>query len=361
MSAIPTAELRMPDATDLPVYDNPQVWYGPAMARRTDWIHPFTAAELAELDSVVRAADESGRDLTEFTVKDFPLPTLRPVLDEVRRELLHGRSFHLFRGLPVDRYTRRQSALAYWAMGLQMGEPVSQNAKGHLLGHVTNLGLNYADPEVRGYQTNARLPYHSDSSDIVALLCLQPSKSGGLSSIVSSTTLWNELVHSRPDLARVLLEDFHRTRWGEIPAGKVAWSSGPIFAPSEGRMVASYVRSAIYKGQAIPGVPKLTTQQIEALDHLDALAADPALHLDMTLEPGDIQMVSNHFVLHSRTAYEDWPEPDRRRHLMRLWLACEDGPQIPASMTERLGVTEGGRPGGICVPGVKANAPLEAV
>lgn len=360
MSAIRSAAQRAPAVGELPTYDNPQAWYGADMAGRTDWVHRFTAAELDELDAVVRAADASGRDLCDFTVQDFPLPMLRPLLDEVRQQLLHGRSFHLFKGIPVDRYTRRQSAIAYWAIGLQMGEPVSQNAKGHLLGHVTNLGLNYADPEVRGYQTNARLPYHSDSSDIVALLCLQPSKSGGLSSIVSSTTIWNELVRSRPDLARVLLGDFHRTRWGEIPAGKVAWSSGPIFAPSGDRMVASYVRSAIYKGQALPGVPKLTPEQIEALDHLDALAADPALHLDMVLEAGDIQMVSNHFVLHSRTAYEDWPEPERRRHLMRLWLACDDGPRIPDSMTERLGVTERGRPGGICVPGVAPNAPLEA-
>lgn len=345
-----------PDA--LPTFDNPQAWRGPQMTARSDWSHTFTAAELAELDAAVQVADASGRDLLEFTASDFSLPTIRPLLDGARRELLHGRGFQRFRGIPVERYTIRQSAIAYWALGLHMGEPVSQNGKGHVLGHVTNLGLDYADPEVRGYQTCARLPYHSDSSDIVGLLCLRTAKAGGLSSIVSSTTVWNELVRTRPDHAHTLLGAFHRTRWGEVPANKQQWSSGPIFSPWNGRMISSYVRSAIMKAQRMPEVPRLTPAQIEALDHLDALCADPALHLDMELAPGDIQLVSNHCVLHSRTAYEDFAEPEQRRHLLRLWLACDDGPALPPEMLARLGLTARGRPNGICVPGVAFVAPL---
>ena len=353
----PRCEAPAPDA--LPRFDNPQAWRGPEMAARSDWIHAFTPAELAELDAVVRDADAGGRDLLALHVEDFPLPSLRARLESVRRELLHGRGFHLFRGIPVERYTTRQSAIAYWALGTHLGEPVSQNGKGHVLGHVANLGLNYADPEVRGYQTAARLPYHTDSSDLVGLLCLRTSRSGGLSSIVSSTTIWNEIVRTRPDHARTLLGAFHRTRWGEIPEQQQKWSASPIFAPCDGRMFASYVRSAIVKAQAMPEVPRLTAAQIEALDHLDALAGDPALHLDMVLQPGDVQLLSNHHVLHSRTAYEDWPEPGRRRHLLRLWLACDDGPRLPEAMAGRLGLTARGRPNGICVPGVRFVAPLE--
>jgi len=348
-----------PAPVALPTFDNAQAWVGSDMAARTDWIHAFTPAELAELDAVVRATDASGRDILELQVEDFPLPTLQARLEAVRRELLHGRGFHLFRGIPVERYSMRQSAIAYWALGTHLGEPVSQNGKGHVLGHVANLGLDYADPEVRGYQTSARLPYHTDSSDLVGLLCLRTSKAGGLSSIVSSTTIWNVIVRTRPDHARTLLGEFHRTRWGEIPEQKQKWSANPIFAPCDGRMFASYVRSAIRKAQAMPEVPRLSAGQIEALDHLDALANDPALHLDMVLEPGDVQLLSNHHILHSRTAYEDWPEPERRRHLLRLWLACDDGPRLPEAMIGRLGLTPRGRPNGICVPGVAFVAPLE--
>ena len=129
-----------------------------------------------------------------------------------------------------------------------MGEACSQNGKGHVLGHVTNLGLDYSDPGMRGYQTNARLPYHTDSSDIVGLLCLKPAKAGGLSSVVSSTTLYNEVVRRRPDLIEVLEAPFYRTRWGEIPEGKAAWAEVPVFMAYKGRVIAHYVRSAIRKG-----------------------------------------------------------------------------------------------------------------
>jgi hypothetical protein len=242
-----------------------------------------------------------------------------------------------------------------------MGEPVSQNGKGHVLGHVTNLGLDYADPEVRGYQTSARLNYHADSSDVVSLLCLRSSRSGGLSSIVSSTTIWNELVRRRPDHARVLTAPLYYTRWGEVPAGRRPWAEIAAFTPWQGRMIATYVRSAIEKSQLMSEVPRLSSFQLEAMDHLDALAADPVLHLDMEFSPGDVQVLCNHSILHSRTAYEDWPEPHRRRHLLRLWLACEDGPALPPFMTgEFQRATANGRPDGIRVPGVPLVAPLEA-
>lgn len=347
-------------ASEIVCYDTEQAWYGPDVERSHDWVHVLTPEQIAELDAAVLAPEKQGRDILTLGKEEFHLPSLTPVLQEMAQSVLHGRGFYLIRGLPVERYTKKQSALAFWALGVHTGDPVSQNGKGHVLGHVTNLGLNYSDPEVRGYQTSARLPYHTDSSDMVGLLCLRKARSGGLSSIVSSTTIWNELVQSRPDLAQVLLDGFHRTRWGEIPAGQKPYASSPIFAALNGRMFSSYVRSAIHKAQAMEVVPRLTPLQIEAMDHLDAFAADPRIHLDMDLAPGDMQFVSNYSVYHSRTSYEDDPDPERRRHMLRLWLACDDGPEIPESLLGRNGVTEKGRPNGILVPGVPLVAPLEA-
>lgn len=345
---------------DLACYDTEQAWYGPDVEHADDWIHVLTPEQIAELDAAVLAPEKQDKDILTFSKEDFHIPSIVPVLKKMAKAVLDGRGFYLIKGLPVERYTKKQSALAFWALGVHAGDPVSQNGKGHVLGHVTNLGLNYSDPEVRGYQTSARLPYHTDSSDMVGLLCLRKARSGGLSSIVSSTTIWNELVRSRPDLAQALLDGFHRTRWGEIPAGQKPYASSPIFAPLNGRIFSSYVRSAIQKAQAMEVVPRLTPLQIEAMDHLDALAADPRLHLDMDLAPGDMQFVSNYSVYHSRTSYDDDPDPERRRHMLRLWLACDDGPQIPNSLLGRNGVTEKGRPNGILVPGVALVAPLEA-
>lgn len=346
---------------NLPIFDNLQAWHGPAMEGRVDWAHEFSDDEINEIDAAVSHLDTMGVELPDIDRSMFPLPHLSAVLDSAKRDILHGRGFYLFRGLPVGRYTPRQSAIAYWGLGRHLGEPLSQNGKGHLLGHVANLGLNYADPEVRGYQTDVRLPYHSDLGDIVGLLCLNSAKTGGLSSIVSSTTLWNELVRRRPDHAQTLLEPFHYTRWGEIPEGKMAFESIPVFTPWRGVMIANYVRSAIIKAQSLPGVPSLTARQTEAMDFLDSLSSEPALHLDMAFKPGDIQLLSNHFIFHSRTAYQDWMEVEKRRHLLRLWLACADGPDLPPFMYERTGVTAAGRPNGIEVPGVKLVAPLEVV
>lgn len=350
------------ESPTLAALNNPQAWYGPEMAARNDWVHPFSGTELAEIDRAMRQAERSGKDIIDIRREDFPLTSLLPLLAKLRHELLHGRGFALLRGIPVQHYSLRESAIAYWGLGLYLGEAVSQNGKGHVLGHVTNLGLNYADPEVRGYQTSARLNYHCDSSDLVGLLCLRPSKSGGLSTIVSSTTLWNELVKNRPDHARTLMQPLFYTRWGEIPAGRKPYSEVPLFTLWQGRMIGVYVRSAINKAQDMPGVPRLSNQQIAAMDYLDSLAADPRLHLDMSFEAGDIQLLCNHSILHSRTAYEDWPEIERRRHLLRLWLACEDGPALPGYMTGNMqGSTPNGRPDGIRVPGVPLVAPLQAV
>lgn len=342
-------------------FDTPQAWYGPDQAKRKDWLHVLTDSDRAELAAALAVAQASGRPVQALERAHFPLVGLAARLARMRREALDGRGFFLLRGVPVADYTPWQSAAAFWGVGLYFGEAVSQNGKGHVLGHVADLGLDYADPEVRGYQTSAGLNYHTDFADLVGLLCLRTPQSGGLSSIASSTTIWNEMLRRRPDLAHVLLEPVHYTRWSEVGAGQQPFYGMPVFSPCAGRMVVTYVRSAIRKAQLMPQVPRLTSTQEEALDLLDSLANDPAIHLSMEFQPGDIQMLCNHWIMHSRTSYVDWPELERRRHLLRLWLACDDGPVVPTSFTTvSQPATRSGRPAGIQVPGVPFSAPIDA-
>ena len=342
--------------------DTPQAWYGRDLRGERGWITELSSEEVGELDAAVARVDEAGTEVVAMKRADFPLHKLAATLARLRREMLHGRGFFLARGVPVGRYSARQRAIAFFGMGHYLGEPVSQNGKGHILGHVKNLGLDFSDPETRGYQTSARLAYHTDYSDVVGLLCLATPKAGGASSIISSTTVWNELLRRRPDLAAELARPLHYTRWGEIPEGKKRYSEIPVFTPWQGRMIAFLnTRTTIMKAQSFPEVPRIGARQIEALDYVDELVQDPALHLDMHFEPGDMQFLCHHFVLHSRTAYEDWPEPARRRHLLRLWLACDDGPALPPVMANDFqGRTAGGRPNGIHTPGVAFKAPLDA-
>jgi hypothetical protein len=352
-------ESPTPQAT-LPAFQDAASWYGPQMATRTDWIVQLDPNELAELDAAVDGALARQQDLVSMTERDFPLPLLAPRLAAIRHDTLHGRGFVLLRGWPSAERSMAQSAMAFRGIGAHLGEALSQNAKGHVLGHVANLGLDYADPSTRGYQTTADLKFHTDGGDIVGLLCIRPSKAGGLSRIASSTTVWNEVVRRRPDLARVLAEPFCFSRIGEVKPGQQRFFRSPIFQPCHGRMIAVLIQSFIHKAQAFEEVPRLTAAQAEALEFADTLAGDPEIRLDMDFRPGDMQFLCNHSIFHSRTSYEDWPETERRRHLLRLWVSSADGPALPANMTTDFqGATASGRPDGIRIPGVPMIAPLE--
>ena len=337
----------------------PQAWYGPDLARRPEeWTHVFSAEEAAELRAAIAAVEARGLDVTDIAPEAFPLPRLGSLLRRVRKDLLQGRGFSLLRGFPSDGLSPRQRAIGYFGIGAHLGRAVSQNAAGHALGHVTDLGFDYSQPTARGYQTNVRLPYHTDGADLVGLLCVRTAKSGGLSSLVSSTTLYNEMLKQRPDLVRVLMGPTYRDRRGEIPPGKGPWYTLPVFNPHQGLMIASYVRSAIRKAQRFDEVPRLSPELTEAMDFLDALAESPELHLDMELEVGDIQFVCNHYIFHSRTNYEDHPQPEARRHLLRLWLSCDDGPALPRVFDNYTGLDARGRPMGLYLDGGRLTAPL---
>lgn len=340
----------------------PQAWYGPDMARRRDeWIHVLSAAEIAELRQAIARVEAAGMDVVDIRPADFALPTLGRVLREVKKDMFEGRGFAVLRGFPVAELTPLQRGLGYFGIGSHFGEATPQNAKGHALGHVCDLGVDYGTPTGRGYQTNARLPYHTDSADMVGLLCVNTAKSGGQNSVVSSVTLYNEMISRRPDLARVLMGPVYRDRRDEIEPGQGPWYCIPVFNPFQGRVFSTHVRSSVRKAQRFSEVPRISPQLEEAMDLLDALAEDPALHLDMDFQRGDMQFVCNHFLLHSRTSFEDFPEPQRRRHLLRLHLACTDGPALPPVFENLRGYNKDGRPDGTLMAGVRLNAPLEPV
>jgi hypothetical protein len=339
----------------------PSAWRGEDLARSEDWIHRLSDADIAEIDAALASARDRGLGLMDIDRAAFPLPRLGKALDAIHRELLAGRGFVLIRGLPMDRYSTEEAAMAYWGIGRYLGNPVSQNAKGHLLGHVRDLGYDVNDPNVRVYQTTERQCYHADSCDFVALLCLRGARRGGHSSLVSSVTLHNEILARRPDLLPVLFEPFRVDRRGEVPEGMKPYFEMPVFTWHDGLLSGYYVRRYIESAQRFPDVPKLTARQIEALDLLDALADDPALHHEMEFEPGDMQVLHNHQILHDRTAFEDWAEPDRKRHLLRLWLCPPDGRPLPDCFRARWGSIEIGQRGGILAPETELNAPLEPV
>jgi hypothetical protein len=320
---------------DKPLAD-PAGWHAADLAKDRSWVYELNAAEVAELDAALKAASARGIGVPALRREDFPLPTLAPKLERLRRELEQGRGITLVRGLPIERYSKQDAGTIFWGLGMHLGRPVAQNAYGDVLGHVRDIGKDWTkDMNARGYQTRSHQPFHNDSCDVVGLFCLRTAKEGGLSSIVSSVAIHNEIVTGRPDLAKVLYQPWYVDRRGEEAKGDTPYYTTPIFNFHNGRLYNRFNRMYIESAQRFPEVPRLSAAQKEALDLFDALCLDPRLRFDMDFRFGDMQFLNNYVTLHSRTGYEDFPEPDRKRHLLRLWLFTTGLADIPDALQMR--------------------------
>ncbi|HET7504455.1 MAG TPA: TauD/TfdA family dioxygenase [Kofleriaceae bacterium] len=340
MPSHPTAPLTGPD-----------VWRGAALASSpASWQRRFTGDELAALDDAAGRLLAAGWPQVAPTAWDdgdlrATSPAIAALVDGLRDELLFGRGFTLLRGLPVD--DRARAAARLWVLGRHLGRPVTQNARGHLLGHVCDLGYDAADPATRLYQTSQRQGFHTDSADVVALLCLRAAPRGGRSALASAGAAFNAVLARDPELALALFEPVATDHRGEEPPGARPWFEIPVLSYLDDRLTVIYQRRYIDSAARFAAAPRPSDRLRAALDAFDAALDDPALHLEMDLEPGDVQLVHNHQLLHDRTAFVDDPDPARRRHLLRLWLCPPVGRRLPAAFAERYGSIEIGRRGGV--------------
>ena len=291
-------------------------WKGSELAQRDDWRETLTDVDVAELERAIAAAKRTGKPMGDLTKDDFPLPTFSKKIDRWREEVRAGRGFQLLGGVPVERWPESDTELFFWCFGQHFGIPGAQNPQADLLGHVRDTGES--PDQVRHYRTSVNINYHCDAADVVGLLCLHKAKRGGQSRIASSISVYNELLRRRPDLVDRLYEPFMMDTKGEggvryIPIRPCSFDAGRLrtFYHTD------YFRSAVgFDGQLL-----LSDADRAVLDLYNDIADSPDFYLDMDLEPGDVQLVSNHTVLHSRTDYEDHREPELKRHLLRLWIS----------------------------------------
>ncbi|MEM6662864.1 MAG: TauD/TfdA family dioxygenase, partial [Pseudomonadota bacterium] len=318
--------------------EHPAAWIGKEMAQTPSlWTEDLSAAEIAELEDAAAAFLDSGTEIGSINPDHFALPRLGPKLVALLHTLKHGVGFRLIRGLPVERYDMDTIAVMYCGIGSYLGSARSQNAAGHILGHVKDVGGDLNDPKVRIYQTTRRQTFHTDSTDLVALLCLKEAMHGGDSLLCSTVTLYNEMRSRHPDLAPLLFETVPTDRRGEVPDGMKPWFEIPVLNWHEGYLTGLYQRQYIDSAARHDEAPRLSADHVKALDAWDALTNDPDLHLKMRLAPGDMQFVYNHHMLHDRTGFEDWPDPAERRHLLRLWLSLPEDRPLPPCFSQRYG------------------------
>ena len=341
----------MTTAVDLAPISGPSAWRGDELASSTEWIYQLSNAEIDELASVGRRFVADDPDLRTVTAERYPLPANAGHIGECARQLDSGRGFVLVRGLPTEELGDTLSGAIFYLTGLHLGVPMKQNQLGDVLDHViatSNKTLD--DPTALPSRVRDRLPFHSDSSDVVALMCLRAAQAGGASSLVSGTTIYNEILRRRPDLAPLLFEPWHWDWYKQDHDAPAKTYTSPICSYVDGIFSTYAGSSMIFSAQDYESVPRLTDAQVEVLNLFDEIAQAPGLALDMNFQPGDVQWLLNYAALHSRTGYVDFPEPERRRHLLRLWLKRDVGrPLVPgfgkSVITARGGeaVVEGGR------------------
>ncbi len=317
--------------SNYPVITERGAWIGPQIQHEASWIYRVDAADIAEFDAALARSKRAGARIP-FGADAFALPRFAAEVEKILDEIENGRGFMLIRGIPRHRYSDEDCELLYWGLGAHFGTPVSQNRRGHLLGHVRDEGRTQADPNARAYQTSQRMDFHTDMLpvDVLGLFCLRTAKSGGASKLTSALTIHNVLRDERPDLLDALYSSYNVDWRGEEPPGEAPYFTLPMYSEKNGRVTARIVSLPYYDSTARHGAQLVPAAlQREALVKVQEIANRHELMLTMDFQEGDIQLINNHTMLHAREEFVDHPEPGRERHLLRMWLAVDDKRRRP--------------------------------
>jgi len=315
------------------ISDQQLPWTRKDMADESRWIHHLTKAEIDDLRNALTVAKKNGADCASLNKETFPLDAMLPAIDKTLHHLENDFGIFSLRGFPAAEYNSADLRLIYWGLGLHMGTAVPQSSKGDLLGDVRDVGDDFSSQTGRGYMSSGELGFHTDTCDVVGLSVLQIAKQGGSSKIASSLAIHNEIAQTRPDLLDVLYQPFVWSWKGYQDEGELPFYFQPVYSVMDGYFCSRHNWPHIYSVQEVPGVPQLSQIQKDALALIDTIAERPDMHFEMTFQPGDYQFLNNHVTYHARTDYVDFPEPERKRHLIRLWLAVPNSRPLSPMMS----------------------------
>lgn len=334
-----------------------RAWLAEDIRRDTSWIRVLTPMAVTGIEQALTHAKAEGKTWFAMTAADFPMG--QAALNEVRQAFEATQRDYglcLLRGFPVERWSADDARLALWGLGLHLGVARPQNKMSDVMNDVRNEDGNYKVKGGRGYNTNAGLDFHVDSGDVVALMCLHQARTGGNSMVTSSIMLRDEVARRRPDLLKVLQQPFYYSHQDAGDPSKPPFYQCPVFGGDDEPFACRVNRKNVTAAHRdFDEVPPLTLHQVEALDLLDELFADPRLAYSMLLQAGDLQILNNYVNVHSRTAFEDFEDPAMKRHLLRLWLSLPQSQPLPDGWREfyrdiRAGAVRGGNRGSHITP-----------
>ncbi|PMR73579.1 TauD/TfdA family dioxygenase [Billgrantia endophytica] len=306
------------------------------------WVRTVSDEERAGLIEGLAAFEKTGKPLLESCAHDFPFTNLDRLLADVRAAVSHELGFIVLRGLPIESLPVERIQTLYWGLCNHFGVLRPQGASSDLIGNVRDSGGNYRSASGRGYNTNSRLDFHTDMADLVSLLCINSAKKGGESRIACSISMRNEISSSAPELLEALYRNIHYSRKGEEGPEENPYYAAPIFSERDGLFCCRYVRNHIRYAQEFEGVPAPDCDQVEAMDLLDRLVESDVFTFDMTLQPGDMQILNNHVILHSRTDFVDFEETEKKRHLLRSWISTPYSQPLSPALVEAYHDVSGG-------------------
>ena len=319
-------EIRMPGIGEplTPVYassiDHPGAWRAADFKSPAGYTIEFTATQLHDIKHAMRRIKAAGLGLDDLQREHFEVPSLRPVIDEIRHEIKDGHGFVVVRRLPVEDYSKDEIGMIFWGIGTHLGRGLSQSVLGDRLGHVKDFSRE--DPLARAYRNKQELSPHTDSCDLVGLACLCTAQSGGVSLLTSALSVHNAMLEEYPEALERLYRGYVFHRRGEEQPGELPYTPYrvPVYSNTDGKVSARYVRTYVEAGEAAAGRP-MDEAELAVLNRFEEVTKRPELMLEFTLQPGEMYFINNYTILHARTAFDDGDaEEGRRRHLLRLWL-----------------------------------------
>lgn len=311
------------------VITDQRAWTAQTIDTGESWRYELSAECFAELDAFLAKRPSQSPPITDVRIRSDEFSACAAVLQSALGGLESGRGFIIVERLPLDRYTREEAQAIYWAIGQLLGVPFAQDVKGTLLFDVRDTGRDVTKG-ARFSESNLESSFHMDHSfgdpipDVLGLLSLQGAKSGGRSQFMSAYTLHNELLTTYPEELPALYETFYFDRRGQFKEGEKPVFEAPIFRWDAQGLHIRYLYYYIQVGQEKMGEP-FSPAKARALEAVEETLRRQELHVEMLLEPGQMLFTSNHWLLHNRTSFEDYPEPEKRRHLVRLWLSNRNG------------------------------------
>ncbi len=313
------------------IFETPSAWEIEDLRSTNDWCFEIDQADRKQITTSIKSVFDKDRDLFDYSPDEFDLGTSWEIIERALLEAHHQKGLSIVRGLPREDLNHEEFRLLSWAIGLKAGVARPQGLASQYISAVQDAGTDYRAANGRGYSSNAELDFHVDVADLTILTCYNKAKSGGQSMISSGVTAHNYLIKERPDLAEIAYQHFYFSRQEEQAPDEKPFYSLPLFEEEKGNLFCNWNRNRVQSAQNIEGIPELSKLQKETMDFLDEILTRTELMYMMYLEPGDMQIINNYRMFHSRTGYLDYENDLKKRCLYRLWLSPPDSIKLPES------------------------------